>query len=136
MVLATQIASGGRFCQRRRSLEFDTHTFAPDPISKRRFIPVFATFVSNDSRFVLRFEVYLHRRTVKRPKLCTAVALLLVLKLILRPPSTLTLEILHSGSHCRSNTTSAHDIQCASEGFVDSGCLPKILRFCWRCRSM
>ena len=33
MVLATQIASGGRICQRRRSLEFETHIFTLDPIS-------------------------------------------------------------------------------------------------------
>ena len=31
MMLATQIASGGRICQRRRSLEFKTHIFTLDP---------------------------------------------------------------------------------------------------------
>ena len=29
--MATQIASGGRICQRRRSLEFETHIFTLDP---------------------------------------------------------------------------------------------------------
>ena len=49
-------------------------------------------------RFSCPEQLFWHHRTVKHPKPCTAVALLLVLKLILRPPSTLALEILHSGS--------------------------------------
>ena len=32
MMLATQIASGGRICQRRRSLELETHIFTLDPL--------------------------------------------------------------------------------------------------------
>ena len=38
MVLATQIASGGRICQRRRSLEFETHIFTLDPFLLRLYL--------------------------------------------------------------------------------------------------